>query len=65
MESQTAFLNRNVAKFITHPQWNKRTFFFDIMVAKTVAPFDLTNVTATIKLANLGYNPRGIENLIY
>ncbi len=53
------FHYRNVAMFNVHPKYKKTSFGFDIAVIKTVTPFIMTNVTSTIKLANVGYNPRG------
>ena len=51
-------------KAMSHPEFKNGSFFFDIMVIKVVAPFNLTGKVLTIKLANSGYDPTGKINCI-
>jgi hypothetical protein len=50
---------RNIASLHPHPKYNPRQYAFDIMVIKTVTPFQLGRAVIPIKLADQGYDPIG------
>ena len=51
--------SRNIASLHPHPKYDPRQYAFDIMVIKTVSPFQLGRTVNTIKLADQGYDPAG------